>query len=197
MESINSGRVSSETVRRLLSNALEQFSMNGYEAVSVREITKASAVTKPTLYYYFENKEGLYRQLVQQSIDELLGLLRQALRRGESGSEKAYQLIKEHLNLCRARPYLVRFVYNLLAQSSKPLAGLESERFNKGLSAMIDEITDKAVKSGEIKNEARHFVHNAYHSLIRSRVIETLAGFDGEDELELTEGTVKFIFGGT
>jgi AcrR family transcriptional regulator len=89
MESINSGRVSSETVRRLLSNALEQFSMNGYEAVSVREITKASAVTKPTLYYYFENKEGLYRQLVQQSIDELLGLLRQALRRGESGSEKA------------------------------------------------------------------------------------------------------------
>jgi len=34
----------------------------------VREIVAAAGVTKPVLYYYFRNKEGIYLELMQGSL---------------------------------------------------------------------------------------------------------------------------------
>ncbi len=48
----------------ILKCALELFSAKGYEAVSVQELVNAAGITKPTLYYYFGSKEGLYEQLI-------------------------------------------------------------------------------------------------------------------------------------
>jgi len=45
--------------------ALELFSAKGYEGVSVSELTEAAGITKPTLYYYFGSKEGLFEAVIQ------------------------------------------------------------------------------------------------------------------------------------
>lgn len=52
---------------RLLCAALTLFNDKGYAAASVREIVEAAGVTKPVLYYYFGNKEGIYLELMQNS----------------------------------------------------------------------------------------------------------------------------------
>jgi AcrR family transcriptional regulator len=52
---------------RLLTAALDQFTLRGYSATSVRELCEAAGVTKPVLYYYFKSKEGLYLQLMGES----------------------------------------------------------------------------------------------------------------------------------
>jgi len=44
----------------IINKALELFSAKGYEGVSVNELTDASGITKPTLYYYFGSKEGVF-----------------------------------------------------------------------------------------------------------------------------------------
>ena len=53
-----------EVRERLLAAALELFVRKGYAATSVREIVAAAGVSKPALYYYFENKEGIYLELM-------------------------------------------------------------------------------------------------------------------------------------
>jgi AcrR family transcriptional regulator len=56
------------TVReRLLTAALTIFNTKGYAAASVREIVVAAGVTKPALYYYFKNKNGIYLELVRRA----------------------------------------------------------------------------------------------------------------------------------
>ncbi|MBW2208934.1 MAG: helix-turn-helix transcriptional regulator, partial [Deltaproteobacteria bacterium] len=45
----------------LLEAATALFAQKGYAGTSVREIVERAGVTKPVLYYYFENKEGLFR----------------------------------------------------------------------------------------------------------------------------------------
>jgi len=56
------------TVReRLLTAALTIFNAKGYAAASVREIVVAAGVTKPALYYYFKNKNGIYLELVRRA----------------------------------------------------------------------------------------------------------------------------------
>ena len=44
----------------ILSAALALFSAKGYEGVSVSEVVSAAGITKPTLYYHFGSKEGLF-----------------------------------------------------------------------------------------------------------------------------------------
>ncbi|MFP4383979.1 MAG: TetR/AcrR family transcriptional regulator [Spirochaetia bacterium] len=53
-----------ENRNHILSAALRLFSLKGYYAVGVQEICTESGITKPTLYYYFGNKEGLLRELL-------------------------------------------------------------------------------------------------------------------------------------
>ncbi len=47
----------------LLLVALNHFASRGYEGVQVREVAEEAGVSKPTLYYHFGSKEGLFRQL--------------------------------------------------------------------------------------------------------------------------------------
>ena len=48
---------------RLLLSALRHFAAKGYDGVQVKEVAEEAGVSKPTLYYHFGSKEGLFRQL--------------------------------------------------------------------------------------------------------------------------------------
>ncbi|MEM8502012.1 MAG: TetR/AcrR family transcriptional regulator [Cyanobacteria bacterium P01_D01_bin.1] len=50
----------------ILAGALTVFTTQGYAAASMDRIAKAAKVSKPTLYKYFQDKEGLFFALVQQ-----------------------------------------------------------------------------------------------------------------------------------
>jgi TetR/AcrR family transcriptional regulator len=59
----------------ILEKALELFSAKGYEGVSVSELTEASGITKPTLYYYFGSKEGVFEAVCQSNYALLNALI--------------------------------------------------------------------------------------------------------------------------
>jgi TetR/AcrR family transcriptional regulator len=60
-----------EAESRLLQSALSLFAQKGYEGTSIREIIEGAGVTRPVLYYYFENKEDLFRRIVESKFNEL------------------------------------------------------------------------------------------------------------------------------
>ncbi|MBV5350315.1 helix-turn-helix transcriptional regulator, partial [bacterium] len=45
---------------RILQDGWELFQQKGYRGVSVDEICLRCGITKPTLYYYFKDKENLF-----------------------------------------------------------------------------------------------------------------------------------------
>ena len=55
----------------IMERALELFSAKGYEGVSVSELTEAAGITKPTLYYYFKSKEGLFDAVCKSHYEQL------------------------------------------------------------------------------------------------------------------------------
>jgi TetR/AcrR family transcriptional regulator len=59
----------------ILDKALELFSARGYEGVSVSELTEAAGITKPTLYYYFGSKEGVFEAVCQSNYARLNALI--------------------------------------------------------------------------------------------------------------------------
>ncbi len=56
-----------DTKSRIFLTAAELFADHGYDKVSIREICQAVGIQKPTLYYYFKDKETLLKEMIRFS----------------------------------------------------------------------------------------------------------------------------------
>ena len=95
---------------RILQSALELFSSKGYDATSVREICEAACITKPTLYYFYGSKEGVFRALVHSALEELKQDLIDALARPEPLIERLKLMTRNFFADASRRRKLWRFI---------------------------------------------------------------------------------------
>ncbi len=88
---------------RLLLAALSHFAAKGYDGVQVREVAEDAGVSKPTLYYHFGSKEGLFRQLCLVSLASnsarIQAMVEPFLQRPIKGEAEVRQAC---MDLCRA-----------------------------------------------------------------------------------------------
>jgi TetR/AcrR family transcriptional repressor of mexJK operon len=54
-----------ENASRILEEGWNLFKLKGYRGVTMDELCAKCEITKPTLYYYFEDKENLFVQILQ------------------------------------------------------------------------------------------------------------------------------------
>ncbi|PDW01999.1 hypothetical protein CJ255_16305 [Candidatus Viridilinea mediisalina] len=72
--------ISAPTAVKIVEAAGQLFLQRGYKAVSINEIIRAAEVTKPTLYYYFSDKEQLFVQMGLRVLAEMGERLQGALQ---------------------------------------------------------------------------------------------------------------------
>ena len=99
---------------RIVAAAIALFSAKGYERTPVREIVQAAGVTQPVLYYYFRNKEALFRWIVE----DRMGDYHQRLAEVCSGaqvdlSRQLAAIAQVYFDKAREEPDLVRFIFNI------------------------------------------------------------------------------------
>jgi transcriptional regulator, TetR family len=56
----------------IVKTALELFLKNGYDKTSLSDIVAISGGSLANIYTFFENKEGLFKAIIEQEIDELI-----------------------------------------------------------------------------------------------------------------------------
>ena len=86
-------RSNPDTRQEILRAALKCFAHAGYAAASVQHIVNEAQVSKPTLYYYFQDKAQLFEALVEQAHDERYRLMREAAERGQSLADKLEEVV--------------------------------------------------------------------------------------------------------
>ncbi len=62
----------------ILQKALNLFAEKGYESVGVQELCTVCGVTKPTLYYYFTSKLGLFQAILESEGKDFLSVVAEA-----------------------------------------------------------------------------------------------------------------------
>lgn len=103
-----------QTREHILEVARKEFFSKGFGAASINTIVDAADVTKPTVYYHFKNKEGLFRALVTESYDRCYENRKLAVDASLPIGEQIAQVIASDFEFCLRQPELVRF---LLAQT--------------------------------------------------------------------------------
>lgn len=74
--------ISAPTAVKIVDAAGHLFMQRGYKAVSISDIIKAAEITKPTLYYYFTDKEELFVQMGLRVMAEMGERMRAAAAAG-------------------------------------------------------------------------------------------------------------------
>jgi AcrR family transcriptional regulator len=71
-----------ERREQLIEIAQGAFSERGFDGASIEEIATRAEVSKPVVYEHFGGKEGLYAVVVDREVQQLLGMMREALTGG-------------------------------------------------------------------------------------------------------------------
>jgi AcrR family transcriptional regulator len=130
---------------------LELFSTRGYEATSVREICEAAGITKPTLYHFYGSKEGVYRALVDGTLESFRNdLARDLDAPGRSAVEKLGRVARGYFDTARRNRELMRFILGLVHNPSTAAPRTDFPRFYEQVVAQIARCVDEGVAAGEL-----------------------------------------------
>lgn len=174
---------------RLLTAALGVFNSKGYAAASVREIVAASGVTKPVLYYYFGNKEGLYLELMNGSLAEFESSLSRLATRKGCVTGRIEQFCSTMLDLVMHNMEVVRLIY---AIHYGPPQGAPHINFDAPFTRMLDTIHDlvrEGIENGELRpNDSRDVtwtVVSVLNTTMAEQLCCTPARLDNEQMLRI------------
>lgn len=98
------------TKKHILDVARREFFKKGYAGTSINVVVESANVTKPTVYYHFKNKEGLFAALVQEAYDDCFENRRTQVDERALISEQIFQIVNADFAFCLSKPTLVHFV---------------------------------------------------------------------------------------
>jgi AcrR family transcriptional regulator len=87
------GRPRAFDIEKALDCALNVFWRKGYEGTSLRDLTKAMGINRPSLYAAFGNKEGLFRKALDRYAEGPTAFRREAL-----GKPTAREVVEQLLS---------------------------------------------------------------------------------------------------
>ncbi len=82
---------------QILLEIAELFYRVGYEKTSIRDISKSLDISKPGLYYHFENKQEMLFDIIYDFMEKILNNLTENIDFIQSPQEKLLVIIQNHI----------------------------------------------------------------------------------------------------
>jgi TetR/AcrR family transcriptional regulator len=139
------------TPDRILKKSLELFAARGYEATSVREICEAAGITKPTLYHFFGSKEGVYRALVDGTLERFNAEMDLILAEPGGARDQLKRLARHVFDEVRSNPEVIRFILSLSYNPSSAAPPTEFRRYYEAHQQHIAACLEAGVTRGELR----------------------------------------------
>jgi TetR/AcrR family transcriptional regulator len=146
--------------------ALELFSTRGYNAVGVQDIVDSVGITKPTLYYYFGNKQGLLAEVIKKDFDVLLENLQFATDYKGDFVKSIRNTISSYFQFSTQHSIFFRLYLTLSYSPQESEAYLVIRPYNLRLKETITKLFVSAVPSnGNLKGH-EEMLSNAFIGLL-------------------------------
>lgn len=183
---------------RLLQAAVKEFAAKGYAGTSIQDIVGEAGVAKPTLYYYFQNKAGLYRAVVERACDEHLRVLQASSSAGQTIAERLVELVWATFQFVAEHREFMRLVFATAFASLEevPREARCGEKRSQGME-FIRGLVQRALEQGELRREfdARALTM-AFWGMMNLHVMMHLLHPDRLLTREMAEEQVRIFLGG-
>ncbi len=150
--------------QKILRSAVITFARKGYAGTSVQDILRAVKLSKPTLYYYFENKAGLFRAILDYAFVESARLSKEAADGKKSAEDKLVAIATAFFGFAEANKDLMRLVFaTVFAAPEEIPSGCACPTQRRCHRDFILEVVRAGQKSGEI--DPRYDAHDLTHGI--------------------------------
>jgi len=165
-------RLPADPRQRLLDVGLRLFANRGYAGTSVQDITDEAQVTKPTLYYYFGNKEGLFQALVDHAMDERLRLMQEAAPQDKPTVGQLADIVAALTGFARRQPDLLRLTFAVVfaAEGEYPSGFKKHAKIHNSI-VFINGIIRGGLARGDLNPEfSEHELTQGYFQIIQHSI---------------------------
>jgi AcrR family transcriptional regulator len=156
-------KLKDEIRNRIIEAALKEFSLNGYEKASMRDISKTGGMSVSNTYNYYQNKEELFDGIIKPVYDSVKNLFRQSLmqsaQKGPAGNNTLAaidDILREIIQMDDRQ----RRLFIILCENS---AGTRYEKAKEDMTALLRMLLAEAVRqpggSPQIE-ESRNYILN-------------------------------------
>ena len=187
----------------LLDAAAKLFLKHGFERVTARQIAAAAGTTPAMIHYYFSNKLGLFRAMLDSAIaplrDRLAGLLLQ-----ENGALDVPSLIAAHMRMVATHSWIPVFILNeVLVEKGRFRATFIREIAARQLPLVV-ELLERGRVAGAFRSDlnpklaALSLLSLCMFPFLTKPVSATALGlkYEGEELEELIEHTARLFLRG-
>jgi len=140
-----------ERPAEIIDAALAVFGSRGLAGARLEEIAERAGISKGTIYLYFENKDALFRAVVEQTVGTLESLA--GTSRGGTAEERLVSLAEDVWAYLRTPAFqaIYRLVLGELHRFPE-LARFYSERVSGRVTRRIAELLEEGVSAGEFRS---------------------------------------------
>lgn len=139
---------------KLYAAAARLFARKGYAAATVREIVEEAGVTKPVLYYYFGNKEGIYRSVLETALRDFEQRMDAVEKLNGSASFRLRRMCDEVFAVLDRHADLVRLMHAIVYGPPHAAPSFDFDRPLTRLHDGVREIIRQGLRSGEFRGSA-------------------------------------------
>jgi len=136
--------------KKLLETATLLFAEKGYAGTSVREIVSRAGVTKPVLYYYFNNKEGVYLEILDMAAREQEKMLSDILKKEGTVLERLGYLFNEVYQRLQEHRQLLKMMHHIIFGPPQSAPEYDFIRYHERMVETIKTIYESGVETGEV-----------------------------------------------
>jgi AcrR family transcriptional regulator len=153
-----------ETRTLILKAARRLFMQRGFADVAVGEVASAAGVTKPTLYYHFGDKEGLYADVLCDLMREIGGYIRSVTEADATARQRLEDLAAGYFQYADATMEpMLRDATELLGESHGRRV---REAYEREMLAPIAELMRDGMRLGEVAEGNADFLVRAWFGLL-------------------------------
>jgi len=135
---------------RLLAGATQLFNQKGYNGTTVREIVASAGVTKPVLYYYFRNKEGIYLELIRGAFAKFGAILDETRKERGNAIERLLRFSDRLFALFMENIKIARLTYSIYYGPPQGAPFFDFDAYHLSLQEAIRLLIKEGIRQGEL-----------------------------------------------
>jgi AcrR family transcriptional regulator len=141
-----------DTRTKILESAIQLFSKSNYHGVSMLEIAEGAGISKGTLYWHFDSKEDLFREITINGMNYFNNQFKKIVQTDQNSNEKIHHLIKFVLNTLVEHLNMIDVFRNNIELISTEFKNTIEKKHERNI-GVVAKIIKQGIDEGLIKTE--------------------------------------------
>ena len=189
------------TREKILKAALEVFTVKGKEGARMQEIADLAEVNKAMLFYYYTNKDLLYKEMLRKNLIDLISQLKTIMISDVESQDKVEKIVNTYLDFFKTKPHIPKLLLREASSDGESIkeilreikANFAPDIPNKFLSVFQEGIEEKEFYPIDPKQTIISIIGMSLIYFIGKPIIEVLLEIEKTDERKFIEERKKNI----